>query len=385
MIKVTNPSDCCGCTACYSICKHNAINLRTDSKGFIYPQFDEVQCIDCGLCNNVCPIVNAEKRNENFKQIFAVRLKDETILKKSSSGGAFYAIASYVIKELHGVVFGVEYDNEMTVRHNYTETLEGLRKFHGSKYVQSATTGIYNEVLKKLKEERYVLFSGTPCQIMALRLFLHKKYEKLICIDLICHSVPSPLIFKNYVDYVSRIHKSRLIGLDMRNKSKGWSHLFYYYYYFANGMCIGDEKLKCEHWGKLFFSGLITRPSCNECRFTNYRRTGDITIADFWDDDLKRPECFSEKGTSLVIVSTDTGDSIVEKIKENIHIWALSKSESYQPCLAHPYKANPKFNEFWDYYNKFGFEKAYRKYFVKSLGNRIKSKIKYVLKGINNL
>lgn len=382
MIKITNPADCCGCTACASICKHKAIKLSTDEKGFVYPVFNSNLCVNCGLCDNVCPVLNNERRNNDYKAIYAVRVKDEEILMRSSSGGAFYSVASYVITVLNGVVFGVEYDENMVVRHTCTDTIEGLNKYHGSKYVQSDTTGIYDKVKAILIQGRYVLFTGTPCQVMALRLFLKKTYKKLICIDLICHSVPSPLIFKEYVDLVGKRHRSKVVSIDMRNKKYGWSHSFYYYYYFSDGQIIGSEKLRCVDWGKLFFSGLITRDSCNECKFSSYRRTGDITIADFWDDGFKRPEAYSKKGTSLFIINTEIGLHTMGKIRDSIQFWEINKEEAFQPCLVHPVAPNPLKQSFWAYYKKHGFEKSYNKYFVVSKLAKFKCRLKTIAKTI---
>ena len=148
MINVKDKKNCCGCTACASICPKRAISLIEDDQGFIYPRVNENACVGCGLCDKVCPVLNSEKRNKEYKKIYALRLKDEDVLLKSSSGGAFYAIASYVIQVLNGVVFGVKYDDNMEVRHAYTETLEGLNEFHGSKYVQS-------NIEKKVSQQDY--------------------------------------------------------------------------------------------------------------------------------------------------------------------------------------------------------------------------------------
>lgn len=381
MIEIKDKKDCCGCLACYSVCKRKAIKLTTDEQGFLYPQVDKNLCIDCGLCERVCPVVNSEKRNPGYKKIYALRVKDEDVLKRSSSGGAFYALASYVISEFHGVVFGVKYNEKMVVCHAFSETLEGLKSFQGSKYVQSNIEGIYEQVKSFLKTSRVVLFTGTPCQVMALRLYLKKDYENLICIDIICHSVSSPIIFKEYVEFVNSKYPGNLIKIDMRNKTKGWSHAFYYYYYYySDGSNLGDDKLKCEHWGKLFFSGLITRPSCNDCKFTSYRRAGDITIADFWDDKLKRPEAYSSKGTSLFIVSTDKGAELLSNIEDTVNKWELTQNEAFQPCLKNPVSVNSKRDEFWKYHNLYGFKKTYNKYFKTPLKIKSKMRLKSLLK-----
>lgn len=378
MIHLKTKEDCTGCTACYSVCKHGAVSLYNDEQGFVYPMFNTDNCIECNLCNKVCPVLNFEKRNASYLRIYAARTKNDDVLMRSSSGGLFYMLASHIITQKKGVVFGVIYDN-MVVKHTFTETLEGIRAFHGSKYVQSEVRGIYEKVKDFLNQGRFVFFSGTPCQVMALRLYLRKDYDNLLTMDVICHSVPSPLIFKEYVDYVESVHHNQLVSIDMRNKANGWSHKFYYCYNFKDGTSLGDDKLKVEHWGKLFFSGLITRPSCNQCRFTNFRRVGDITLADFWDDRKKKPEAYSNKGTSLMIVSSMKGLDVFESIRSSVYNWEITEEEALQPCLIAPYEPNPMREAFWQYHNKYGFKKSYRRYFKTSLYSKCKHRIKKIL------
>ena len=383
MLQIKAKEDCAGCTACYSVCRHDAIILNVDEQGFVYPSFDINKCVNCKLCDKVCPIVNSEIRNIDYKKIYAVRTKDDDVLQRSSSGGVFYMLSSYIIAKKKGVVFGVTYD-DMVVKHTYVETLEGLLKFHGSKYVQSHIAGIYEQVKNFLECGRYVFFSGTPCQVLALKLFLKKNYENLLTMDIVCHSVPSPLIFREYVEYIESIYNKKLLSIDMRNKKHGWSHKFYYCYNFKDGTILGDDELKAEHWGKLFFSGLITRPSCNKCKFTNFRRAGDITAADFWDDLNKRPEAYSDKGTSLMLVNTLKGLEAFESIRTSVYSWEITEEEALQPCLIAPYVPNPQRDEFWLYHNKFGFKKAYRKYFKTSLYRKCRHRVKALLISLMN-
>ncbi|MCF0124476.1 MAG: Coenzyme F420 hydrogenase/dehydrogenase, beta subunit C-terminal domain, partial [Clostridia bacterium] len=211
-------------------------------------------------------------------------------------------------------------------------------------------------------------------------LFLKRNYDNLLCVDNICHSVPSPLIFKEYVNLVNSKYPSPLIKIDMRNKENGWSHTYRYKYFFADGSSIGDESLKLEHWGKLFFSGLITRPSCNACHFTSFSRVGDITVADFWDDKGKRPDAFSKNGTSLFIVNTDAGSEILNKIAYSVDKWELSKEEALQPCLVSPVASNPQKDEFWLFYANKGFYAAYQKFFATPLKLKMKMNIILLLK-----
>lgn len=338
--------------------------MKLDNQGFQYPYINTETCIKCGLCDNVCPIINSGKRNLTYQKIYAARTKYDDILMRSSSGGIFYMFASYVISSLNGLVIGVEYDGNMVVRHAVTDTLDGLKRFHGSKYVQSQTEGIFEIVKKYLDNGRFVLFSGTPCQVHALRLYLRKDYDNLLTMDLVCHSVPSPSFFKEYVDFVEKKIQKKLVSIDMRSKKNGWSHKFYYSYHFADGTVIGDESLPVEHWGKLFFSGYLTRPSCNQCHFANLKRPGDVTIADYWDDSNKRPDIYYDKGTSLVIINSHKGKNVFDSISSIVYSWEISEREAMQPCLQHPTNANPNRDDFWMFYNKYGFDATYKRYFI---------------------
>lgn len=286
MIKLNRPEDCCGCTACANICGHGAITMGVDAEGFVYPRINEALCTDCGLCDRVCPLIARgamDLKVKTYRSIYAGRLNDETALMRSASGGAFWALASEVIAD-GGVVFGAVYDNDMCVVHRGVDTLEGCRAFQGSKYSQSDTFQAYRDVRGIVRSGRKVLFTGTPCQVDGLLRFLIKKYDNLLTMDVVCHAVPSPLIFNDYISLVNRRLKGRLIDLNMRDKStRGWSHTFTYRYDLADGRSLIDQD-KTVNWGRIFFSKLIDRPSCHECKYTNLNRASDITVADFWDD-----------------------------------------------------------------------------------------------------
>ena len=375
MIKIENLKNCCGCTACSAACNRDAITMRADSKGFVYPIIDTSICIECGLCEKVCPQINDKKSLSLDANYYAFRTKDSTTLNNSSSGGIFFEIASFIIEKKHGVVCGVLYDDNMVVKHAFVDNITDLKFLQGSKYVQSDLSQIYRQVKSYLAEGRYVMFTGTPCQVAGIKLFLRKPYSNLLLVDLICHSVPSPLIFKDYVNLVEKKNNKKLVSIKMRDKEKGWSHRFYYRYIFSDGTSIGSDALNCEHWGKIYFSGLITRPSCEDCKFTSYERAGDITIADYWDDSKQRPDAYCSQGTSLVIVSTQTGLDIFSVVADDNLSWQLSKGEAFQHCLEAPHAANFNSNRFWNYYFKHGFVKTYNRYFDRSFINKVIRKI----------
>lgn len=386
MPKLPLYQDCCGCTACESICSHNAITMRADEEGFLHPIVDKDKCVDCKLCEKACPILSrdATERIKSYKEIYTGRLKDARLLHLSSSGGAFYALAKATI-EAGGVVFGAEYNSDCEVIHGAASTLEECAKFRGSKYVQSNISGIYSKVKDFLIKDIPVLFSGTPCQIAGLKLYLRKDYDKLITMDLVCHAVPSPLIFKDYKAFVEKKLNKKLIAINMRDKEvREWLEPFSNRFLFENGDEIVDPK-GIIGWNNIFFTKLIDRPSCHTCRFANFDRVGDITVADFWDYDNKRPDLRDNRGTSLIIVNSIKGRSALDAIKNDFEVFPISEEEALQRNLVTPTTKGEKRVEFWSYYHENGFEKSYKKYFTPRFKERVLGLITKIVVAIKNI
>lgn len=363
MIDIRNKEDCCGCTACNSICAKGAIQLVPDTEGFLYPQVEVNTCINCHLCEQVCPIVY---RKENHKRnspidIYAVRNKDIDVLMNSSSGGFFSNLALYVLRN-NGIVFGAAYTQNMQVKHIAIESVNDLWKLRGSKYVQSNLNGIFRQIKDLLKSGRFVLFSGTPCQVEGLNLYLRKNYDNLITVDLVCHAVPSPKLFCEYISYLEKHYKGKVEWMNMRDKlSNGWNH------YFKLRVWIKDKKPRLlknslVSWLSIFGSELASRPSCHNCHFTNMERPGDFTIADFWDDRHLCPEIYSRDGTSLCMLNTRKAQDIFGAIQGTMFVWRVTTDEAWQECLERPTQANPNRKLFWELYNKKGFEATTKKF-----------------------
>ncbi len=222
MIQIENKKKCSGCTACYAVCPKQCIEMKVDEEGFRYPAVDTEKCIRCGACERSCPILNPATEVPALQKAFLVQHKDDTVRLDSSSGGAFTAIASYVLSK-GGVVFGAAYDEYFQVRHCYVENTAKLWKFRNSKYVQSDVGDCFREVRDFLRVGRWVCFSGTPCQIEGVNRFLGKQYEKLVLVDVVCHGVPSPLIWNRYLEY-QRIEEQKPDNIRFRDKFYGYKY-----------------------------------------------------------------------------------------------------------------------------------------------------------------
>lgn len=312
--------------------------MQQDNEGFLYPQVDENTCIDCGLCEKVCPIVHPYEKREPIKVLAAIN-KDEEIRMQSSSGGIFSLLAEIVIHE-GGVVFGARFDEEWQVTLDYTETIEGLAAFRGSKYVQARIGDTYKQCEQFLKDGRMVLYSGTPCQVAGLKHFLRKEYDNLFAVDFLCHGVPSPKVWAKYLEETthtiqntvgaqnrvssSPLSVSLINDIRFRDKSKGWKK--YHFILTLNeytsdnvkesdsssgGYVQIDECFNENVFMKAFLRDLILRPSCYACPARSGRSHSDITIADYWGIQNRHPEIDDDKGTGLVIIHTSKGEASI--------------------------------------------------------------------------
>ena len=225
MIRISNPADCCGCTACASICNHNAISMQPDVLGFLYPVVDKDKCTECGLCEKVCAFHDNYDKSMNLvkPEAYAARHKDMKEVETSRSGATFIAISDYII-ENGGVVYGAGYADHFRVVHKRAVTKEERDEFKGSKYVQSDLTGVFRQVKEDLRKGFIVMFSGTPCQTAGLHSYVGKKLrENLFVVDIVCHGVPGPYIWKDYLAYLEKKHGSEICYVNFRDKGMfGW-------------------------------------------------------------------------------------------------------------------------------------------------------------------
>lgn len=336
MIVVKDKQDCCGCTACVERCPRHCIRMKVDEEGFKYPIVDEDKCIHCNLCNSVCPIIN-QKEPKLPEEVYAARINDTSVVLNSSSGGIFTALSEAVILK-GGVVFGARFDKEWNVIHAFTETNEGIKDFQGSKYVQSNIGDSYIKVEHFLKEGRRVLFSGTPCQISGLKSFLHKEYDNLVTVSIICHGVPSPGVWNVYKEQipktlVGKIRRIRygqpsITSINFRDKTNGWRN---YNFSVSGEDKKGSCSLKEYHQKNLYLKGylhnLFLRPSCYNCPARKGKSGADIQLGDYWGVQRRNPEFYDSIGVSLVLLYSESGRSLFNDIN------AIKTAISYDDVL----------------------------------------------------
>ena len=310
--------DCCGCGACLNICPKHAITMKEDECGFLYPVIDENKCIRCGLCKTVCSFQNSTEKNTPL-EAYAGITKNQDVLKKSSSGGMFAQIAIYVLSK-RGIIYGASLLEDFSVHHIKIETVEDLKFLQGSKYTQSSTLETFKDCLNSLKEGRFVLYSGTPCQIAGLKGFLKKDYENLVTVDIVCHGVPNNKMFKEYMSLMEERQNGKIENFLFRDKEIGWG---------INGsFLVKNQKKKvwesASSYLYYFTKGEIYRDSCYCCKYTCEHRPGDITLGDYWgvekqhDAWIKKEDIDLSRGVSAIIANTDKGKEILSMIKPEL-------------------------------------------------------------------
>lgn len=380
MQKITEKLTCSGCHACYNACPKNCITMEADDEGFLYPNIDQATCINCGRCKKVCPILREYIGHEKG-QAYACINKSEDIRMQSSSGGIFTLIAEWVIDH-EGVVFGAAFSDKLNVQHIEVDNKEDLYKLRGSKYLQSSIGDTYATAENHLKQGRKVLFSGTPCQISGLKSYLGKDYDNLLLADIICHGVPSPAVWIMYLKSLAvKLHTSisRRTSVKFRDKTEGWRN--YHVTIDFNGQ-IYSETCGKNTYMKAFLRDLCLRPSCYNCRSKSLNRESDITLADFWGIERVIPDMFDNKGTSLVFVNSQKGQSVFDDISKYMEYKETDIDEAvkynasaYQSCIL------PKKRDwFMENVNSENFDECVQKCIKRSLVTKVKIKFKTIIK-----
>lgn len=346
MITITDKSHCCGCSACVQRCPKRCITMAEDEEGFLYPQVDTSKCVDCHLCEKVCPVINQDEARTPL-EVYAAKNSDDDIRLKSSSGGIFTLLAEQTIKD-GGVVFGACWDKDWNVKHDYIDNISDLQRFRSSKYLQSVIGDNYLKAEQFLKTGRKVMFTGTPCQIAGLKHFLRKEYDNLLAVEIICHSVPSPGVWQQYL--TTRLHtlkwnKSDIRNISFRDKKTGWKT-----YSFVIENKDGNSFIELSSKNAFmrgFLADLYTRPSCHACPAKQLRSGSDLTLGDFWGIESLMPEIDDDKGVSAIIVNSDKGKQVLHNINVELYEVQYDELTTRNPALVKSFPITPKRIEFF--------------------------------------
>lgn len=379
-ILCDDKKSCCGCSACFSLCKSNAIKMKVDQEGFLYPTVDENECVHCNQCVEVCAFKRDQKKFSNciteseclVPVVYAVKHKDVDTRMNSRSGGIFTALSDVVL-EAEGVVYGCSITSDFMAVHMRAENKEQRDLMRGSKYIQSDLKMTFSLAKQDLNMKRKVLFSGTSCQIAGLRSYLGKEYDNLFCIDIVCHGVPSPMVWKDYIVWQEKKAKGKCIAVDFRNKKDfGWAtHVETLT--FDNGKRTNSKVFK-----SLFYGHTILRPTCYECPYKSVYHPGDISIADYWGIDKAAPGFNDNKGVSLVLVNSEKGALWFESVLSQIEYRKCHIKDSMQQSFIKPYAQPTNRDEFWnDYYTR-SFDLIARKYGNYGLVNSIREMLRLI-------
>lgn len=357
---------CCGCNACVQSCPVSAIKMGTDRDGFLKASVKTELCIQCGKCLTVCPTDTKASMLSKTRKAYAAINKNRDELLKSSSGGVFSVLANYILEQ-NGVVYGCSMNKDLYVHHIRVTSKDDLDNLRRSKYVQSNTEYTYAEVKNDLKNDVKVLYSGTPCQISGLKLFLGKDYDNLFCLDLICHGVPSYKMFEADIKYLNQRYRDEADKFDFRRKSRKCA--YYYYYYGKSGRIIHKPYYKDPYY-EAFYNFKSYNEMCYKCPYAQEERTGDITIGDyFWALEhhipLKEKNINLSHAISCLLINTKKGGELVKAVRNNFELyptkmeWIIERNKNLVRPTPRPDTRNNIYNDI----RKLGYEKWAKKYF----------------------
>ena len=376
MITITDKQKCCGCYACMNVCPVHCITMVKDTEGFYYPSVLTQKCIRCDKCQNICPIKNKRHIEKYQNTAIAAYAKDEIIRKKSSSGGAYYVLARSIINS-GGIVYGARYSEDFKyVYHTAVTENSELERIIGSKYIQSRIDTVYLQVLDLVRNNKLVLFSGTPCQIEGLYSILGRDYDNLFTIDIVCHGVPSELIWQRYLNS-SKI--DNIQNVNFRDKTNGWTN-------YSLSVVNENSRLIIPHsqntYMQAFIQGYTLRPSCYDCKFKGTERISDITLGDLWGASKISNIENGDTGISLLVINSKKGKQLLEKNKPFLVIQqidltqAIQYNSSYIKSSTMPQKRNNFFVEL----DNNSFSKLFRtKYNQNSIFKRIQNRIRKII------
>lgn len=320
---------CCGCTACEHTCPVHCIEMKEDFEGFLYPEIDQTKCLHCGLCEKVCPVINPPEKYTDDIHAYAIRTKQEDVLRESTSGGFITPLAKWIIMQ-DGVLCAATYLSDFSVAHmvlDKEKIEEELPRIRGSKYVQSNLNRCYEDVKKYIKQGKKVCFVGTTCQVNGLKSFLRKEYENLITVDLVCHGTPSPKLWKKYLEEKQAKYGAKVVSAAFRNKTYGY-HSHTMRLNFENGKAYyGSGRI--DAMMKSFMSEIASRPICYQCPFKTYNRCSDFTVFDCWHvDKIVTNLKDDDKGFTNLFIHSAKGRMIFKEIKEQYIIYPIEAKDA---------------------------------------------------------
>ena len=366
---------CTGCGACVNSCPKGCISFKLNKDGFYYPVVNDKECVLCNKCKAVCPILNEQKKHSSLTLYSAYSMDNDSILH-SSSGAIFPLIAKHII-DLQGVVFGAAFSQDFTkVEHVCVQRVEDVVKLQSSKYVQSDIGLSYRLAKQFLDDGRYVLFSGTPCQIAGLYSYLgNKEYERLFTQDIICFGIPSPFVWEKYVKEIKSKYGD-ISYVNFRDKSTCWQD---------SCVKIGNyvAKKSEDYYMKSFLERYNVRESCFNCKFRDRHRISDITLADFWGIEEVSPRMYNKNGTSMIFVHSNKGEILFNAIKDKIVSNIEDADNSLRNNIRIEKNMDPNIDreEFLKHIKKYSVEKSY-KLCNKEKRQSIIEKIKIKAKGM---
>lgn len=383
MLEITEKGNCTGCYACSLACPKKCIEMKSDSEGFWYPEINKADCIECGKCERVCPVLNGKTKHESsLLKCFAAYNKSEKIRKVSSSGGVFTLLAEEILKQ-KGVVCGAALSRDCkSVNHIIIDDVSSLPRLRTSKYVQSCINNTYEKVKKALESGKKVLFTGTPCQIGGLVSYLGKEYDNLFTQDFICHGVPSPAVWHDYAEWREKIMGTSLKKVSFRNKKTGWRKFSLRLENADNK--VYSKRLDDDIYLRAFLKNLTLRPSCYDCQFKHKERQADITLADFWSIHKNHSDIDDDKGISAVIVHSSKGMKLFSDIENQLFTLEVPSEEilDYNKSMTESVGHNPNRRAFFEMRRKSGTIPALEFYTKKTSKEKIRSiisKLKHTL------
>ncbi len=349
-------SQCCGCGACELVCPRKCISMELDEEGFFYPNLDASKCIQCGLCRKHCPII-IDTRNKEVLSAYGLTHKDKRVTDDSASGGAFTAIAEYILNR-NGIVFGCSFNDKIEAVTISIEKSEELHKLRGSKYVQCNTNKQYQYIKETLNNGRQVLYCSTPCQIAGLKSYLGRSYDNLILLDLFCHGTPSPGLFRKYINWLGEKYHGKITEYSFRDKQYGWG---------TKGHFKTEQEyqlIESDPYYYSFLRGRIYRPVCYQCKYATSMRPGDISIGDYWGVEEFHPSIPTENGVSAILINTEKGKEIFDNIKEKVYCFStsLENISSRNEQLIRPSSQYKYRDRIYSHLSKWTFEKLANRY-----------------------